>query len=218
MGHQIRNKTESFTFKYGSCAKELPFICIKALNVHELDTGAGGGSDRCHSFRREYPGGNWIECDDRHLVMSITRSLRLETSVSQKCCLFSHLNSKKTFQQASSTCSRFDSIVYSFKTKGYKEILETYASYLNMNRARSNENGFWTSCRKSDDDEIKCDASNKQALKSSASSSRPGFYIAYLSHRKGKFRLNFLNMSSLMEVNQTYLGWLYKLSSLTICI
>lgn len=173
--------------------------------------------DRCLKYRREYPGGDWIECDEKQTTITKSSPLDhgLKMSTSQKCCLFSKHRSKRTFSQAAAECSRFNSIVYSFKTKGYKEILENYANYLNLNGVKSNESSsdFWTSCSKSDEDEtmIRCSESDRKGKSSATtqtSSSPPesGFLASYLSYRKGKFKLNPLNLTMLIDYNETVLS------------
>lgn len=65
-----------------------------------------------------------------------------------KCCLYNN-KWKETFENAKRICGRFHSNVYSLKTKGFKEILENYATYLSLNYYGTNTNGsaFWTSCK-----------------------------------------------------------------------
>lgn len=189
-------------FKYDSCSKKLPFICTKPLN-----RGGNGiideDPDRCHIYRREYPGGNWVECE-RLVVVNLRRSININAS--HKCCLFD-LNMRDTFWGARSVCARFNSFVYSFMSKGYKKILENYANFLSLNYAGANQTDFWTSCRLEDRD-IKCDSDARKRLgewRSTASSSvqGPGMFLTYVLNKNGKFRLNYLNMSLLAEFNQS---------------
>lgn len=174
----------------------MPFICTKPLYRYEkYDPNA----DRCHIYRRQYPGGNWIECDKL-----IVANSRLSINASCKCCLFD-LNMRETFWGARSVCAKFNSFVYSFKSKGYKKILENYAKYLSLNQAnRTNDTDFWTSCRL-ENDEIKCDSNVRtrqdewRSSSAISSSHGSGLYLSYILHKKEKFRLNYLNMSLLMD-------------------
>lgn len=193
LGHQIHNNNESFNFKYGSCFKELPFICMK--NLYRINTGLE--ADRCLRFREEYPGGNWIECDK----VTAINVYGLKLSVSQKCCLF-NFKLRQTFDLANSICAKFDSTVYSFKSKGYKEILENYAFYLNFNDAKSNESDFWTSCRFNKElNEVICETDLKSTSQSVQSTTERGLLISSFMHKKGKLKKGYFNLSSLIISN-----------------
>lgn len=91
--------------------------------------------------------------------------------------------------------------MYSFKARGYKEVLENYASYLNLNHAKSNETSFWTSCKQIGD-EIFCepDSSDKMEWKTMTVLG-PGLFLSYLTYHKNRFRLNYLNTSQIMDPN-----------------
>lgn len=234
LGHHIAKDNQSFTFKYSSCSRKLPFICTKSVyqnsenNSTNLDSRKAdarsdtttGALDRCHIYRREYPGGNWIECEK--LVVATSQTARL--SASRKCCLFD-LRRRATFWSARTHCAKFNSLVYSFKNKGYKKILESYADYLSSNSNSDNDTtinetvgDFWTSCRLEKDDEIKCDSNERKSLDAwrsatSTSSQGPGLFLSYVLYKRdNKFRLNYLNISLLTHFNQSLPDGLFNSS------
>lgn len=100
--------------------------------------------DRCSTFNQISPGGNWFDCEQ------LTNLTHATITESQKCCMY-NLDWTLTFEDANLFCERFDSQLYSLKTKGFEHILETYAAYLNTNYAKTKENEnlflFWTSCK-----------------------------------------------------------------------
>ena len=177
LGQQIQSSNESFKFKSDSCFKKLPFICVKPFDlVNEHNS-----SDRCLYFKVNSPGGNWIECDKLLKIFS----QKHEVSESQKCCMY-NINWKQTFDDASEICSKFDSHVYSYKTRGYKLMLENYASYLNVNGDRAVQDTqflkFWTSCKYVSATQEKCieDESNDEDVENyvhSVSNFNSGFEI-----------------------------------------
>lgn len=149
---QKENSTEkeSFQFYSGDCYRTLPFVCVKPLPTT--------GASRCSTFRYEAPGGNWIDCDELKPIFSVSSNGDEDHlfSDSQKCCMY-NINWKQTFVEAALTCSKFDSHVFSYKTRGYETTLENYASFLNLNYgidSRSSSSSsmhsslqFWTSCK-----------------------------------------------------------------------
>lgn len=138
---QTKNLNEKFSFKYGDCDKNFTFICIKSpREVKHI-------SDRCSSYFESSPGGKWIECDQ--LFQIIDENSTHFISNSQKCCMY-NFNWKVNFSSAKKICSQFDSEVFSFESKGFKSILNSYDLYLDLNpidSSLSEYTNFWTSCK-----------------------------------------------------------------------
>lgn len=138
---QTKNLNEKFSFKYGDCDKNFTFICIKSpKKVNNV-------SDRCSSYLESSPGGKWIECDELFQMMDTNPGHLISNS--QKCCMY-NFNWKVNFSTANRICSQFNSEVFTFESKGFKSILNSYDLYLDLNpyhSSLSEYTNFWTSCK-----------------------------------------------------------------------
>jgi endothelial-specific receptor tyrosine kinase len=136
-GHQINTSNESFQFKSENCETRLPFICVKALET----------KSRCATFRTSPPGGHWVECDRPATLLDGSAYTISDT---QKCCMY-NVHWRVEFDEVRKTCSRFDARVFSYKSRGYKSALDSYAMYLNSNYDKGAIDDlfakFWTSCK-----------------------------------------------------------------------
>jgi hypothetical protein len=209
--HQIKSSNESFHFKYGNCDKKLAFICVKPIQPLESNQSSFKDSivlsDRCSLFKTIYPGGNWLECDKINNVFKYP-PVEFKLSETQKCCMF-NFNMKENFENAKEFCSRFNSEVFSFKTKGYKRVLENYANFLNVNLEKSNLtdfSNFWTSCKmlKFDLNNPKCpedDEKNNDEYLNDHSTSQSGLEIFSLTYEmsKEKFEVEKFSLTVLLD-------------------
>ena len=146
-GHRNQNQSESFGFYIDDCNRKFSFICIKpySLGSNVIDQHM---NDRCSHFNTHEPGGNWFECDRLVSIFDQQDLSDLKLSESQKCCMY-NVEWKENFYDANNLCKKFNSHVFSLKTKGYKNILESYANYLRFNYDELNSDFFyfWTSCK-----------------------------------------------------------------------
>ena len=176
---------DSFKFKYSECTRLHPFICVKPLSKM---------GDRCASFRENLPGGNWLECD-RMLLNDLI-------SESQMCCMY-NVNLKLNFNDSNAYCARFDSQMFSSKLIGYKSILESYASYLNLNFLKQTEySNFWTSCQSDSQKLVTTCVENKKRLSFDFPIKSGAFEIVsvrLVSNNKSFLRFNITNIFEKLE-------------------
>jgi hypothetical protein len=187
-GQQIHTTNESFNFEYDDCNSQLPFICVKPSSLHINHDLNALNLDRCATLKTDIPGGNWIECDR---LFPIFKNEKFSMSESQKCCMY-NINSKMKYDMANRFCAKLNSHAYSFKSRGYKSMLENYAAYLNQNYHLKNKNfmKFWTSCRKysENDKEEKC------IEDLSESNENPKYYVPDL-HFSNAFEIVSINLN-----------------------